>query len=313
MKKTNDKENLPPLRSPDLAHDRFFKHDSPVICRRDRFTSDYSQEKHLHDFPQIWYCLSGECLHTVGKDTLTMRAGDLVIVPAGVAHAFRGVISAEFFSISISTEVFLETEAEPLSFYALLGAFADEITDKLSPVTHSLSRTSRETAEALISRLLSTPLPLSELIFETNKLFSLPELSLTEAEANLARRVLTRKVLPIIKAVKFINGHFSEGITTRELLSVSLLCQTSFFAIFKTFIGMRASYYIQRVRVSNAVLYLAHSGYDIAAVSDFCGFNSPSHLVLCHKKQTGLLPKYFRARLKEYYDKNPEFKRSIKF
>ena len=79
------------------------------------------------------------------------------------------------------------------------------------------------------------------------------------------------------------------------------------------FFGMRSAYYIQRLRVSHAVFYLSLTSYDIAAVSDFCGFNSPSHLVLCHKKQTGMLPKYLRYRLKEYYERNPESKRSVKF
>ena len=70
---------------------------------------------------------------------------------------------------------------------------------------------------------------------------------------------------------------------------------------------------MQRVRVSHAIFYLAHTTYDISAISDFCGFNSPSHLVLCHKEQTGVLPKYLRYKLKEYFERNPESKMNIKF
>ena len=316
MKELKNKENLPPLRSPDLAHDRFFRSNPPVVFRRDVFESELVQAKHMHDFPQIWYCLSGECLHTVADNSFDMKKGDLVIVPPGASHSFRGKDTAELLSISISTEACLcanINELGGLAFFTLLPAFSEEVTEKLSTRKITLSEESQDKLTSLFSKLSLGSHSLSELLAETNELFLLPEFFLSEEEKERAKEVLFKKALPIIKAVRFINEKFSEKITTRELLSVSLLCQTSFFSSFKAMLGMRASYYIQRVRVSNAVLYLAHTAYDIAAISDFCGFNSPSHLVLCHKKQTGLLPKYFRARLKEFYDKNPEFKKNIKF
>lgn len=316
MKEFNEKEKLPPLRSPDLAHDRFYRSRLPVIYRRDVFESELVQSKHIHDFPQIWYCLSGECLHTVGENTFDMKKGDLVIVPTGVPHAFCGKSTSELLSISISAEAFLDVdikEISKLAFFTLLPAFSKDVTDKLSTQKIRLSEESENTLISLFSKLSLSTHSLRYLLSETNEIFLLPEFYLSDKEKEEAGEVLAKKVIPIIKAVRLINERFSEKLTTHELLSTSLLCQTSFFAFFKSFIGMRASYYIQRVRVSNAVLYLAHTAYDIAAISDFCGFNSPSHLVLCHKKQTGLLPKYFRARLKEFYDKNPEFKRNIKF
>ena len=153
----------------------------------------------------------------------------------------------------------------------------------------------------------------SEDLKEANKLFSLKEFSLTEKERERASEVIEKKALPILRAYKYINEHFSEKITTKQLIAASLLCQTTFFSLFKKFFGMRAAYYMQRLRVSHAIFYLAHTSYDIGTVSDFCGFNSPSHLVLCHKQQTGVLPKYLRYKLKEYFDRNPESKKNIKF
>ena len=310
------KENIIPLRCPDLAHDRFYGKRLPLMFKKDCFAKDWTQVKHIHDFVQIWYCISGNCLHTVGEEVFDMRSGDLTIVPVGVSHSFFSKEDSEFFSLSLSTEIFIDAEpmyAEELFYYSLLPAFADEVCPKLSTRKISLSEESHEKFKAMFSLLSLSSLPLADLLTETNKLFLLPEFYLSESEKEAARTVLIKKVIPLARSVKYINEHFSEKITTADLLKVSYLCQTSFFAFFKKFIGMRCSYYIQRVRVSNAVFYLAHTSYDISAVSDFCGFNSPSHLVLCHKKQTGLLPKYFRSKLKEFYDKNPNAKKNIKF
>ena len=316
MKKQTEKENIAPLRMPDMAHDRFYNKRLPIDFRKDIFHKDWRQLWHMHDFLQIWYCISGEVEHTVGEEIFHMQGGDLIIVPVGVPHSFQINSDAELFSLSISTEIFLECEyesAKELFSYSLLSAFSDEAGDCFKTRVISLSENSGEKFEAQFSRLSLQAAPLSELIPEINKLFLLPEFSLAEEKAEIAYTVLTNKVMPLIRAVKYINTHFPEKITTQDLLRVSYLCQTSFFALFKTFMGMRCSYYIQRVRVSNAVFYLAHTSYNISAVSDFCGFNSPSHLVLCHKKQTGVLPNYFRHKLKEFYDKNPELKKNIKF
>lgn len=316
MKATDENKSIPPLRSPDLAQARFYGKRIPISFRKDSYDTDGAQPEHIHDFVQIWYCICGRCLHTVEDEIFDMEAGDIVIVPIGKVHKFKTEANTELFSLSISAEVFLEADfslAKELFFYSLLPVFSDGISEKISIRKISLLRESSEKFKSHFSFLSTSSLALRELLPEINKLFSLPEFTLTEEEKELSQTALQKKALPLIRAVKYINEHISERISTDDLLRVSYLCQTSFFSLFKAFMGMRCSYYIQRVRVTRAVFYLAHTSYDISAVSDFCGFNSPSHLVLCHKKQTGLLPKYFRTKLKEFYDKNPELKRSIKF
>ena len=316
MKDSDENKKLPPLRSPDIAHDRFYGKRIPLTFRKDSYDKEGGQAPHVHDFVQIWYCISGECSHTVEGQFFCMKAGDLVFVPAGKIHTFRVKANTELFSISVSLEAFLDVEsslAEEFFFYSLLPVFSEGISEKLGIRKISLSKESSEKFKAHFSFLSMSSYALCELMTEINKLFLLLEFTLTEKEKEACRTALTKKALPLIRAVKYINEHISEKITTEDLLRISYLCQTNFFALFKSFMGMRCSYYIQRVRVSKAVFYLAHTSYDISAVSDFCGFNSPSHLVLCHKKQTGLLPNYFRHKLKEFYDKNPEFKKNIKF
>ena len=316
MEKKTSKKKTVILSLPDLAHSRFYKTLRPIYAKKDFFEAGYNQSLHLHDFPQIWFCVSGYATHIVGNDSLQMQAGDVVTVPAGRPHAFRIHEDGEFFSLSIPLDIFLKSEAADemqLSFFSLLPAFADEISEKLMTRSVSLSEKSFEKAKSIFSRLTISSESFTEDLKEANKLFSLKEFSLTEKERERASEVIEKKALPILRAYEYINENFSEKITTKQLLSVSLLCQTTFFSLFKKFFGMRAAYYMQRLRVSHAIFYLAHTSYDISAVSDFCGFNSPSHLVLCHKEQTGVLPKYIRYKLKEYFERNPESKMNIKF
>lgn len=316
MEKKTSKEKSVILSLPDLAHSRFYQKGRPIYANKDFFDGGYNQNMHLHDFSQIWFCISGSAIHKIGEERYPMKAGDVIAVPQGRAHAFSVLEDSEFFSLSIPLDIFLKSEVLSfleLSSFVLLPAFADEVSEKLKTGTLSLSKSSFEKAKSILSRLTLSSESFFEDLKEANKLFSLKEFSLTEKERERASEVIEKKALPILRAYEYINENFSQKITTKQLLSVSLLCQTTFFSLFKKFFGMRAAYYMQRLRVSHAIFYLAHTSYDIGTVSDFCGFNSPSHLVLCHKQQTGVLPKYLRYKLKEYFDRNPESKKNIKF
>ncbi|MBR5139961.1 MAG: cupin domain-containing protein, partial [Clostridia bacterium] len=134
MQTNIDKENTVILSLPDLAHSRFYKSGRPIYAKKDFFEAGYNQSIHLHDFPQIWFCVSGYATHIVGNDSLEMKSGDVVTVPAGRPHAFRVLEDGEFFSLSIPLDIFLRNETvdiAQLSFYCLLPAFADEVSDKL--------------------------------------------------------------------------------------------------------------------------------------------------------------------------------------
>jgi quercetin dioxygenase-like cupin family protein len=51
------------------------------------FDAGKSNAEHVHpNCEEIVYVLEGEVTHTLGDQTTTLRAGDLIVVPRGVAH-----------------------------------------------------------------------------------------------------------------------------------------------------------------------------------------------------------------------------------
>jgi len=46
---------------------------------------------HRHDYAEVFIVQEGEALFSAGDEQRTVRAGELVIVPAGTPHAFRNV------------------------------------------------------------------------------------------------------------------------------------------------------------------------------------------------------------------------------
>ena len=298
---------LASLAPDDLAYERFYGMRYPLSFIKDTM-SPHVQKAHVHDFAQLWYCVSGSCRNIIGDKSYPLDAGNLVIVPCGVAHSLVIETDSQLFSFSLSPEIFLKTDmllCKELSAYMLAPSLFSD-SGAFSTRAFSLSLDSQHEICDIFSRLCtSADLDLSAILKYANKIFLLPELTADNGELEPVLCEIEKSILPIIKASAYINANFADKITTKELLHESLLCQTTFFSLFKQFMGMRASTYIQRLRTSHAVFYLSHTSYDISKISDVCGFNTPSHFVLCHKKHTGLLPKYLRTKLKEYYENNP--------
>ena len=44
---------------------------------------------HSHDHEEIFYCLSGSCTYEIAGESGSLSAGDVVVIPAGVVHAFH--------------------------------------------------------------------------------------------------------------------------------------------------------------------------------------------------------------------------------
>lgn len=51
-----------------------------------------ANEEHRHpDCEELLYVLSGEIEHTLGRECVTLHAGDLIVVPRGERHLMRNV------------------------------------------------------------------------------------------------------------------------------------------------------------------------------------------------------------------------------
>ncbi len=298
---SNDYDALPKnavLTLTDMSFSRFVT--SSVIVRSDCY-DDRLTNLHLHDFPQIWYCKSGEYAHFVNDSVHICGKGSIVIVPAGVAHGFSVKSKTELVSISFGICAYLCQSAEELAssldLLFLQKAFShekkpytvwtgDDLGGSISSIVESLIAAEGD-AEALLltERLLSLINPMSE--------------GERKSTANLARG----KLFPILRALEYINRRYAECVTVEDLLRVSAMCQTNFFKLFKAYTGLSSSAYLQRLRTLHAMHYMVQTDCTLQQISDFCGFSSPSHLIYCTHLHAGSVPKTLRAKLKEFFER----------
>ncbi|MCM3189444.1 AraC family transcriptional regulator [Bacillus subtilis] len=95
-------------------------------------------------------------------------------------------------------------------------------------------------------------------------------------------------------AVTYIENHFSEQISLRDLAYYVNLTPFHFSRVFKKYTGYSPYEYIINFRVNHAKKLLLNTNLSIKEISSVSGFNSDTHFSTTFKKHTNITPKQFR-------------------
>lgn len=96
----------------ECAFIRYFPAQFPVTVNLRIYPSSHSTTLHNHDFPQVWYCLSGYYTHYVGNSQYKCTRGSVVIVPPGVIHEFHVPENetAKLLSLNVMYDLFKDVD-----------------------------------------------------------------------------------------------------------------------------------------------------------------------------------------------------------
>ena len=122
----------------------------------------------------------------------------------------------------------------------------------------------------------------------------------TALAAGVLSGVLGYFLIPVLRALSYLQVNFSQKITAEHLCQASSLCRTNLFRWVRQYLGISWSAYLTMLRVIRANYALVHTNYSITYIADMCGFSHCSHMSKCYKKYEGILPKEDRANQKLY-------------
>ena len=275
--------------------DRFRKVDNPISTAQKRFGSRYNEVPHLHDFPQIWYCASGEYVHTVGDEAFRCEPGSLIIVPSGTAHYFEipDGKECELYQTNLLFNVFRsfsEISELQCAAYTFLPAFSKELKFEVK-TEYILSGEEKAAANAVFKRLYEYDSAKSPQTHSSYRnlffsLFAFPAFSLSDNVRLRAEKFIRKKFIPLLRTVYYMNINFGSKIVREELVSISGLCQTDYFRYIKRITGGTFSTYLQRIRVRHAIILATFSPYSLSYIADICGFGDLSYMENRIKKYT---------------------------
>jgi len=97
-------------------------------------------------------------------------------------------------------------------------------------------------------------------------------------------------------AVRFVDAHYDEAITLREMARRAGLSESHFTKRFTRAVGMAPVAYLNRVRLENAKKMLGGGGLSVTEVARRSGFSSPSYFSKCFRARYNETPRSFMRR-----------------
>lgn len=99
----------------------------------------------------------------------------------------------------------------------------------------------------------------------------------------------------ITKAVAYINEHYCENISLRDIMDAAQLSKSTFFTAFRNAFDMTPWNYINIKRTEKAMKLLKESDATVLETAALCGYNGTAGFNRIFKKITGITPREFRA------------------
>lgn len=100
-------------------------------------------------------------------------------------------------------------------------------------------------------------------------------------------------------SVAYINDHLAQELSLEDLAAQAALSPFYFSRLFKRETGFSPHRYILAARISNAKFLLQSTGDSVKTICFTAGFSSESSFCTAFKKETGLTPSEYRARVLE--------------
>ena len=218
----------------------------PVAVRYVKYTEYFSGGYHHHDYPQVWYCISGSYVHAVGDDEFNCGPGSVIIAPPGVFHGYEvsGEEPVELICLEGTFFFFNEMQWTGKT-NTITNMFCPQFGEELGfspPCFVELSGDEKAQADELLLNLCKNNykrnLPnIGSIRKKIGEFFSLPSLALTDTQQKRAEYFIRNKLSPLMDAISYMNKHYAEKIHREELIRISTLCQTDFFRLMKKTVG----------------------------------------------------------------------------
>lgn len=255
--------------------------------------TDYSIERHNHDFYEMNIILGGKGTHKIENMCFEVKEGDVFMIPPMIVHSYYNTDKLDVYHIllhksfidnnineSSSVPGFLQlVEIEPF----LRRHFSNEMFLHLSrnqliqlkadlDIICDNSKYSKETFVPLkIHTTWKILYSLSSMLYD--QMFS------------SGKKAFNKYDMEIIKTLEYIHQNYSEKITIESLCRNSFLSRSTFLRSFSDVCGCTPIRYLTSYRCEKARKMIENTSLSKTEIANLCGFYDLSHMewALRHK------------------------------
>lgn len=237
----------------------------------------------LADFQGV--CSSGERWLDGKRERERRSAGDIAIVPAGVAHRCNWDTAAQFMVLAVEPALLQEIGQDWVNPDAieLMPRFMSQ-QDRLIQSIFSTLQTEAESG-SMGSHLLVDSLKTALAIHLLRNYCTTQPRIFSNTDG------LSTSKLQQVK--DYVNDHLHQDLKLNELAAIVQISPYHFLRLFKQRVGLTPHQYILQCRIDKAKSLLQHSHLSLAEIAIRVGFCDQSHFTRYFKRVVGVTPMQF--------------------
>ncbi|OZB98818.1 AraC family transcriptional regulator [Paenibacillus sp. XY044] len=254
---------------------------------------------HSHDFSELVVILAGSAVHIIEGREYPVTAGQVFFIHSGVSHGYKNVDGIEYINVMFQPEQLLQLSELRLmpGFQALF--YIEPFYRKEMNFKGMLTLNEAQLQEA--TRLLDSILAEYELRPQGYRLmirsYFTALVSLLSRYYQIGSGPEDNKALRIGEAVTYIEEHFLQPITLREMADKAFLSTRQFQRVFTRNYHTTPMDYIIRKRLDYSCTLLRHPGLSISQVALESGFRDQNYYARQFRKVYNCTPSQYREKL----------------
>ena len=253
------------------------------------------QIEHSHDCFQIICCKNGSITHLLNGFSTRLLRGDVFIIPPNTVHRLDSKESnIAFYNIVFKDNIFSDNEKnpDPVNLFLQNILASENIAPRLSPMYEDIFLF--ESAMGKMSIEFRTDRPMGENIIKSclHTILMLIARMYVKYESDTISAHEEKK-LSINHCISYIDIHYDENISLKQIAKMSAMSTTTFCNLFKKTTGMSFREYLNKKKIERAQSYL-RAGEGVNETAYLCGFKEISTFYRNFVKYTGVPPSDYK-------------------
>lgn len=263
-----------------------------ITARTTSFVDDVTVvRKALHEHIEIKCFYEGTSTLLIGNETVTVEAGDVVIINPYEFHATIDCGMPEqrgkYHLFMVPLDYFMSSNTGELDLRSLIFA-EKKFFRSFFPKDNTLYRLLMRAVEEYEQKAHAYQTAILGLLMEV--FVELLRRGLCKENPSATLGDAMRSYQLIEPALRHIRDNYAENITVEKLASLCQVSKHYFCRVFKTAMGKTAMDYLQDYRIAIADVMLGNVKSSISQVAASCGFENANYFSRCYKRHFGITP-----------------------
>lgn len=255
------------------------------------------EDEHTHNFIEMVYTISGECMHYINGRAFKVSRGDLLFINYGETHSFDALTDMEAYNFFLKPEFIsenlLDSESVNDIFLALLPESAEELQSSKTSCVH-FSGNERVEIERVLEAMMfemNEKKQCANLVVNayTRLIFAKLIRQLLQSTGDRRPNIFTDEIL------KYLDENYTSPITSESIAEHCFYNPAYLGRVFKAVHGKSIKDYIRIKRMEYAMQLLTETDLSIEEIYVRVGYCGKAQFYKNFKEFYGETPKKFRS------------------